>query len=258
MLAQRIGGRKEEAFYHLFTSGVVNRNSFFGLLGITLLTFAVAFMVGRWTRPVRPMSSSPALPVAATSSALASEELTTSDSAADRVLDAMQADTLEEEPEGPRSAPVRPVGPPSRLKAATKPGSPKASTPQPAKPAVRVATAATKPVAAPLAAITDTTTIRPAATEAIAPKPVIAKDYVAIEERQNYASQLPKELLDKGIEAKVNVVGELAEVIILSSPSFDERSKDTVIKQVCINLKSLGFKRVHLTDGGSYTSHFGL
>jgi hypothetical protein len=54
------------------------------------------------------------------------------------------------------------------------------------------------------------------------------------------------------------VVGELAEVIILSSPSFDERSKDTVIKQVCLDLKLLGFKRVHITDGGSYTMHFGL
>ncbi|WP_188548506.1 hypothetical protein [Hymenobacter qilianensis] len=96
------------------------------------------------------------------------------------------------------------------------------------------------------------------ATESITPKTVVAKDVVAIEERQNYAAQLPKELLQKGMEATINVVGEQADVIIMSSRSFDAQSKDTVIKQVCIELKALGFKRVHITDGGDYTMHFGL
>lgn len=96
------------------------------------------------------------------------------------------------------------------------------------------------------------------ATESITPKMLIAKDIVSIEERQNYAAQLPKELLQKGMEAKINVVGEQADVIIISSPSFDAQSKDTVIKQVCIELKALGFKRVHITDGRDYTMHFGL
>ncbi|SMB99857.1 hypothetical protein SAMN00120144_2809 [Hymenobacter roseosalivarius DSM 11622] len=95
-------------------------------------------------------------------------------------------------------------------------------------------------------------------TKSIAPKTVIAKDVIAIEERQNYAAQLPEELRQKGVEAKINVVGELADVIIMSSPTFDARSKDTIIKQVCIDLKTLGFKRVHITDGGDYTMHFGL
>lgn len=95
-------------------------------------------------------------------------------------------------------------------------------------------------------------------TGILAPKTVIAKDVAAIEERQNHAAQLPSVLLQKGLEVKVNVVGELADVIIMSSASFDAQSKDTVIKQVCIDLKALGFKRVHITDGKDYTMHFGL
>ena len=102
------------------------------------------------------------------------------------------------------------------------------------------------------------TAARPAATEPLAPKPVTAKDFVAIEERQNYAALLPNELLTKGVQAKVSLVGEQSEVIILSSPSFDANSKDTVIKQVCIDLKALGFKRVHITDGGDYSMNFSL
>lgn len=226
----------------------MNRNSLFGLIGITLLVFVVAFAVGRWTRSPR-VRSAPTL----TRPAPAPEPLAVMETESTRLLTTAQTEAFENDVD------AAPVAAPSANLAATRRPRPKAlpkvqSRTEAAQMNAPVAASAT--VAAPPAPGTDT--VAGATDENIAPKTVLAKDYVAIEERQNYAAQLPKELLEKGVEAKVNVVGELAEVIILSSPSFTAQSQDTIIKQVCINLKSLGFKRVHITDGGAYSMHFGL
>jgi sRNA-binding protein len=236
----------------------VNRNSLFGLLGITLLVFLVAFMAGRWSRPARAMSSS----VSAVDIASPAEPSNLIDSQSDRLLTAVQAEAYEDDLDTNLASRVD--AQPNRvstrgkysLKAQRKPLS--ASSASPDRQAAQTTAADIAPATKTSPGTTDTTADAVLATEMAAPKAVIAKDYIAIEERQNYASLLPTELLKNGVEVKVNVAGELSDVIILSSPSFDARSKDTVIKQVCVDLKSLGFKRVHITDGGEYSMHFGL
>lgn len=222
----------------------MNHNSLLGLIGVALLVFVVAFAVGRWTIPTRIRSA--AAPIG---TGPAPESLAVIESESTRLLTAAQTEAYENE-----------LAPPPVSRPASQPASSRKPRPRGQSAAAAAATTAPDTATTTVAqtATSDTGAAPAVATESIAPKTVLAKDYVAIEERQNYAAQLPKELLEKGVEAKVNVVGELAEVIILSSPAFDARSKDTVIKQVCIDLKTLGFKRVHITDGGDYTMHFGL
>lgn len=241
---------EEGAIYHVVYSRLVNRNSLFGLIGITLLVFVVAFAVGRWTRPARVRSATTLMRPEP-----APELLAVMETESTRLLTTAQTEAFETDVD------EAPVAAPSNNPAATRRPRPKALPKAQSRTEdkqMNAPVANTAPEAGPAAPVIDTVTGAGDAPENIAPKTVLAKDYVAIEERQNYAALLPKELLEKGVEAKVNVVGELAEVIILSSPSFTARSQDAVIKQVCINLKSLGFKRVHITDGGDYSMHFGL
>lgn len=205
--------------------------------------------MGRWTRPPRVSSAAGLTHPGPAPAAVMAPEST-------RLLTAVQAEAFEDD-----SAAAPRVAVQAKKPATTRPPRPKAVPNALARPgAIHKSTTATDAAtgAAASASTTDTATRPGGATASLAPKAVLAKDYTAIKERQNYATLLPKELLEQGVEAKVNVVGELAEVIILSSPSFTARSQDTVIKQVCIDLKTLGFKRVHITDGGDYTMHFGL
>ncbi|MBC6609021.1 hypothetical protein H8B13_19535 [Hymenobacter sp. BT188] len=236
----------------------MNRNSLFGLLGITLLTFLGAFILGRWTRPTPLYSASQSAGEFGSAFTTEQSNAIKADAESDRLLAAMRTAAYQEEAIEEYQALNAPTTS-DKLRADTKSRSKEITK----KSGLASAASANSPDTAQLAStasagVADMVRDSALANESITPKTVIAKDVVAIEERQHYAAQLPKELLKKGMKATINVVGEQADVIIMSSPSFDAQSRDTVIKQVCIELKALGFKRVHITDGGSYTMNFGL
>ncbi|WP_133272893.1 hypothetical protein [Hymenobacter radiodurans] len=211
-------------------------------------------MLGRWTRPTRTQDTRR---VNAAAGAYAAELSEASEREAGRLLAAMRTEAYEEEESDEEQALNAPTAA-KKLSATLNSRSNKLNNKLPLASAASANLPDTMQQAAASVGAANTPPDSALAAESITPKTVVAKDVVAMEERQNYAAQLPNVLLQKGVEAKVSVVGEQADVIIMSSPSFDAQSKDSVIKQVCIDLKALGFKRVHITDGKDYTMHFGL
>jgi hypothetical protein len=218
----------------------MNMNALLGIIGLSLLVFVAAFAIGRLNR------ASPALTPQPTSQVVSPRRSAPTPSAAVRakIQDSVAAAMLAQ------NAAVNTIDLEAATEATEEEVAPTAAPVLPPKP----------PAAPP----------KPSAAELAAARQRAAESRIAIAARQAhadqmpdafkkyYAQELPEDAISDELNVQVSVGGEQAEVITLSSPSFNAENQNFVLQQVRSELTELGFKQVTITDGKAFTTKTSL